>query len=74
MSEIFINILDKVCKGLKEPFRVIDVIDCLNNSKSFLAKHSIDPNNHNKKLYGNPYFIRTNRGQYKINTKYKTCP
>lgn len=75
MSRIFKCILDKVCKGkIKEPFRTIDVIVCLGPSTPFLAKHSIDFNEPNKKYMGNPYFIRVGRGLYKINPKYKTCP
>ncbi len=73
-SKIFECILNKVCKGLKEPFTVQDVIDCLKTSKPFLAKHAIDPKNKHKKVYGTPYFIRTSEGKYKINPKYKTCP
>lgn len=75
MSRIFKCILNKVClKKIKEPFRVKDVIDCLGTSTPFLAKHSIDPNDANKKYMGNPYFIRVSRGLYKINPDYKTCP
>jgi len=75
MSRIFKCILEKVCKGIiKEPFRAKDVIDCLGPSIPFLGKHAIDPNNPNKIIYGNPYFIRVGKGLYKINPKYKTCP
>lgn len=73
-SRIFRCILRKVCNGMEQPFKVEDVIDCLNTSKSFLSKHAIDPKNKEKKVYGNPYFIRINRGEYMINPKYKTCP
>lgn len=75
MSQIFKCILDKVCKGkVIEPFNAKDVIECLGTSIPFLGKHSIDPNNPDKKIYGNPYFIRVRRGFYKLNPKYKTCP
>lgn len=73
-SRIFECILNKFNNGLNEPFKVEDVIDCLKTSKSFLSKHAIDPKNKQKKIYGRPYFIRTDRGEYKINPKYKTCP
>tara|TARA_R110002049_G_scaffold185921_1_gene354190 strand:+ start:1696 stop:1923 length:228 start_codon:yes stop_codon:yes gene_type:complete len=75
MSRIFKCILNKVCKKIiKEPFSAFDVRDCLGPSKSFLSKHAIDPNNPDKIIYGNCYFIRVSRGRYKINPKYKICP
>ena len=75
MSKIFKCILDKVCKGqVTEPFNASDVIECLGTSIPFLAKHSVDPNNRYKKIYGRPYFIRVATGLYKINPQYKTCP
>ncbi len=74
MSRIFNCILKKVCKKeVKEPFRVKDVVECLGSSTPFLAKHSIDPNNENKIILGNPYFIRVSIGLYKINPKFKNC-
>ena len=73
-SKLFECILNKVCKGMSEPFTVRDVIDCLKTCKSFLAKHAIDPKNKQKKIYGTLYFIRESRGKYIINPKYKTCP
>lgn len=73
-SKIFECILRKVCNGLNEPFTVNDVVECLKNSKPFLAKHAIDPKNKQKKIYGTPFFIRESRGKYIINPKYKTCP
>jgi|NorSeaMetagenome_1021524.scaffolds.fasta_scaffold11152_3 hypothetical protein len=73
-SKLFECILNKVCKGMSEPFTVRDVIDCLKTCKSFLAKHAIDLKNKQKKIYGTPYFIRESRGKYIINPKYKTCP
>ena len=74
MSRIFNCILNKVCKGnIKEPFRVKDVIDCLGTSTSFLGKHSIDPVDLYKIVYGKPYFVRVGRGVYKINPKFKDC-
>ena len=73
-SKIFECILRKVCNGLNEPFTVNDVVECLKNSKPFLAKHAIDPKNKQKKIYGTPFCIRESRGKYIINPKYKTCP
>ncbi len=73
-GRIFECIIRKVCNGLKEPFLINDVMDCLKTSKSFLAKHSIDPKNKQKKVYGTPYFIRQSREKYIINLEYKTCP
>ena len=71
MSEIFKCILNKVCNGeVDEPFRVIDVINCLDTSKSFLWKHS----KNNPKKEGNPYFIRISKGLFNINPDFKSCP
>ena len=70
MSKIFNCILKNVCSGeVKEPFKVKDVIKCLGTSKSFLWKHS--ENNPNGK--GRPYFIRIERGVFKINPIFKFC-
>lgn len=75
MSRIFKCILNKVCTGkIKEPFKAADVLECLGTSIPFLGKHAIDPNQPNKTILGNPYFIRVGRGLYKINPKYKKCP
>ena len=65
-SKLFECILNKVCKGMSEPFTVRDVIDCLKTCKSFLAKHAIDPKNKQKKIYGTPYFIRESRGNISL--------
>lgn len=71
-SRLFLCILKKVSNGkIKEPFRVKDVMDCLNTSKPFLTKHCTDPKDKKKKATGNAYFIRVSRGLYEINPKYK---
>ena len=71
MSEIFKCILRNVCsRKINEPFRVIDVRECIGPSKSFLWKHAL--NNPNRE--GRPYFIRIERGLFKVNPDFKTCP
>jgi hypothetical protein len=75
MSKLFNCILKKVCAGqVAEPFRVKDVLDCLNTSTPFLSKHCVDKFDKSKVATGNPYFIRIARGQYIINPDFKTCP
>ena len=61
MSVIFKCILNKVCTGeVNEPFRVINVIDCLGTIKSFLWKHS----KNNPKKEGISYFLRISKGLF----------
>ena len=70
MSKIFKCILRNVCsKKINEPFRVIDVRECLDSSRFFLWKHAL--NNPNR--VGRPYFIRIERGLFIINPDFKTC-
>ena len=72
-SKLFNCILEKVCKKeITEPFRAID-FDCLSKSRAFLAKHSVDENKPNKKIYGNAYFEREKRGLYIIKNEYLNC-
>jgi len=60
-----------LCNGeVNEPFRVINVIDFLGTSKSFLWKHY----KNNPKKEGNPYFIGISKSLFKINPDFKTCP
>ena len=71
-SKIFIKIFETIKnQNITEPFDVKNVLFILGPSKSFLSKHSIDPENPNKKIYGNPYFIRVSRGKYIINPDFK---
>lgn len=67
----FKNIYKKSKSGrIPTQFRVKDVDDILKTSTGFLSKHSIDPNDINKKAEGNPYFVRIQRGLYEINSEY----
>lgn len=70
-SRLFRDIYRKLQTGKLPPeFRVKDVKDILGDSTPFLSKHSIDPNDKNKKAQGNPYFIRVDTGLYRINKNY----